>query len=143
LNRDPQTILNSLHEAIDTLSAAAVDEVHSVGLYATLLRNLVGNKQEELRTDWNAAEKERRTTRHSRSATALATVCNTMRNNEDEGLLWNPYVGLGTQSLQQPAQSMPGLNGYVQPALNQVAHGANAVLPRSVHPSSYPTILTT
>lgn len=87
-----------------------------MGLYATLLRNLVGNKQEELRTDWNAAEKERRSARQSRSATTLATVCNgalTMRNGEDEGLLWNPYVGIGTQSLPQPAQSMPGLNGYV------------------------------
>ena len=117
MNGDPQTILNSLNEAIDTLSAAAVDEVHSVGLYATLLRNLVGNKQEELRTDWSAAEKERRGTRHSRSATTLATVCNgalTMRGNDDEGLLWNPYVGLGTQSLPQPAQTMPGLNGYVE-----------------------------
>lgn len=116
MNREPQTILNFLNEAIDTLNAAAIDEAHSVGLYATLLRNLVGNKQEELRTDFNAAEKERRTTRHSRSATTLATVCNgalTMRGNEDEGLLWNPYSGLGTQSLPQPAQSMPGLNGYI------------------------------
>jgi len=99
---------------IEILSAAAVDDYHSVGLYASLLRNLVGNKQEELRTDWTASDKETRNVAQPRPVNNLATVCNgalTMRGNEDEGLLWNPYAGLNVQDLPQQNLNIPIPNG--------------------------------
>ena len=99
---------------IEILGTAAVDEYHSVGLYASLLRNLVGNKQEELRTDWNTSDKETRNVAQPRPVNSVATVCNgalAMRGNEDDGLLWNPYAGMNVQELPQQNLNMPIPNG--------------------------------
>jgi hypothetical protein len=104
LHRDSQTVLGILNDTIEILAAAAVDEFHSVGLYASLLRNLVSNKQEEMRTDWNSAERDDRNGNLPRNAGTLTTICNGAL------AMWNPYAGMSVQDMPQQNLGMIGLN---------------------------------
>jgi hypothetical protein len=114
LQKDPQTILTLLNEIVDCLARTAVDEVHSVGLYATLLRNLVANKAEEVRTDWGDADKQKdsRSQRSKGPTTSLGGSNLGVRFNEEEGILWDAYSGYpGSRGANQFHNEVPGLNG--------------------------------
>lgn len=61
-NRNPEETLNKIADMVSVLSdagATSVDDINPLTLYAGLLRNLVTNKAEELKTARNRKSKNR------------------------------------------------------------------------------------